>query len=189
MKKIIEKKNLICPQIFKKKKKKKKKHPTKPTSAPLPVTTSFGSSPVGQAGPARQTNRPATSAPISAGGEQNANACLSCQFHALHCKHPERRTRLSFPSKEHIYQTQSVNLGLRELQTQPEASAEPRVPYVRGAVDCGLRRESTLSSFWSAHTHRRVTQVCFCWPGPSFTSWIWIVIMTYAVVWWCCIPQ
>lgn len=151
-------------------KRNKKKHPAKATSAPLPVTPRFGSSPIGQAGSAGQTNRPATSAPISAGGEQSANACLSCQFHALHCKHPERRTRLSFPSKEHIYQTQSVNLRLQELQTQPEASAEPRVPYVRGAVDCGLRRESTLLSFWSAHAHTHTPQsytIVFLLAGPE----------------------
>lgn len=93
---------------------------------------------------------------------QNADAWLSRRFLVLHCQHPERWTRLSFPSKEHIYQTHSVNLRLQEIQTEREASAESRVLYARGAVDCGFRRDSTLSLFRSVYTYTHTAELHNC---------------------------
>lgn len=54
-------------------------------------------------------------------------------------------------------------------------------------VVCSLQRESALSSFGLRTCHDG-TQVCFYWPGPSFTSWIQMVIVTNVGVWWCYTP-
>lgn len=68
---------------------------------------------------------------------------------------------------------------LLKTSVQETQSVWSHVPYLLRNVHRGLQRKSTLSSF-GVRKYHKVTQVYFHWPGPSFTSWIQIVIMTIA---------